>query len=232
MNNINHKRAAIVILLDRSGSMQSIKEDIVGGLQTFISDQKKLAGNNDLFFMAQFDTEYDVLIPWTTFNSELEFPTEKFVPRGSTALYDSMDRTIDNAINFFNTLNPNDRPDKVLFVTLTDGANNASKTSTKAKIGERIKLLTAEKDWDFSFIGANFDVFAEGSGMGVLAANTMAYDTSDKGSIRGMGASLSAGVATYRTTNSKMAFAPIEDKVATPPVKTTTTVEVKTTTVK
>jgi hypothetical protein len=200
-------RTAFIMLLDRSGSMASIKSDIVGGLNSLIKEQKSLDDKStDIFFMAQFDHEYSVLREWTSIVSLTEFSEDSFIPRGTTALYDSMGKTIDECGNYFASLPADQRPDKVLFVTLTDGFENASRTFKKSDIAAKIKHQTDVYKWDFSFIGANFDVFAEGNDLNISKLNTYSYDTSSKESISKMTASLSVGVSAYRSTAARSIF--------------------------
>ena len=50
----------LVLVVDRSGSMQSIKEDMEGGIAALLAEQGKEKGRC-LVTVAQFDTEYDLV---------------------------------------------------------------------------------------------------------------------------------------------------------------------------
>ena len=50
----------IYVLLDRSGSMQSIKDDIVGGFDAFVAEQRAATGECRMT-LARFDNEYELV---------------------------------------------------------------------------------------------------------------------------------------------------------------------------
>ena len=80
----------LVLVVDRSGSMQSIKEDMEGGIASLLAEQGKEKGQC-LVTLAQFDTEYDLVADGVPV-AELE--PYRLVPRGGTALLDAIGRTI------------------------------------------------------------------------------------------------------------------------------------------
>ena len=83
-------RVLIAVLLDRSGSMSSIKTDTEGGFAAFIDKQRGL--DRDVrVTLAQFDTEYDVVY---TERALAEVPPLVLDPRGATALYDAVGRLV------------------------------------------------------------------------------------------------------------------------------------------
>ena len=49
-----------MLVVDRSGSMQSIKEDMEGGIAALLAEQAKEKGRC-LVTLAQFDTEYELV---------------------------------------------------------------------------------------------------------------------------------------------------------------------------
>src|SRR5688572_2581845 len=127
----------ISILLDRSGSMDSIKDDVIGGFNSFIEEQKKVPGKLTVT-LSQFDTDYDVL-----FNSVdiSKIPDIKgiFQPRGMTALLDSAAKLIIDTGKSLAEMNDTDRPGKILFVMITDGHENASEEQTRDSLAKMIK---------------------------------------------------------------------------------------------
>ena len=154
----------ILFLLDRSGSMETTRDDTIGGFNAFVSDQRAL--NPDaLMSLWQFD--HEVLVSYT--NKPLsEVPTltrETFQPRGSTHLLDTIGEAMKS--------NPLAEPPIV--VIFTDGEENGSTKYTKAEIKEKIEQKTSE-GWTFVYLGANQDAFAEAGSMGIAAQATMNYD--------------------------------------------------------
>lgn len=76
----------LVFLLDRSGSMQSIKSDVIGGFDAFLTEQR--AGQDHCSVtLAQFDDEYEVVYRSIALE---QVPPLELSPRGRTALLDSM----------------------------------------------------------------------------------------------------------------------------------------------
>jgi hypothetical protein len=86
----------VTVILDRSGSMQTIASDVIGGFNAQpIAEAPRLTIDN-------------------------------FKPRGRTALLDAIGRTIDSTGARLAALLEQDRPDHVLLVIITDGLENAS----------------------------------------------------------------------------------------------------------
>ena len=80
----------LYFLLDRSGSMNSIVEDTVGGFDAFIAEQQKTPGECRVT-LAQFANHYDVVYADRPI---ADVPALELQPRGSTALLDAMGRSI------------------------------------------------------------------------------------------------------------------------------------------
>jgi len=162
----------IVVVLDRSGSMSSCRKDAEGGLNTFIDKQKKEPGQ------ANFSHWW--------MRSQIEFvhrgvpiadvPQCSLVPRGGTALLDAVGRAIIETGERLSKIAEDDRPGLVVFVIITDGGENSSEEFRLPQIKEMIKHQTEVYKWQFTFLGANQDAFATGSGMGIPTAACANYD--------------------------------------------------------
>jgi hypothetical protein len=169
----------IAIVLDRSGSMESCKESTVSGFNEFIRTQQELPGEAKVK-LVQFDDQYE-----TVFDVNLklcpELTQNTFVPRGSTALLDAQGRTIVELGKELAALPENERPSKVIVVTLTDGLENASKEYNLERIGELIREQRDKYNWDFVFLGANQDAIATAAAMSIPLPSAMSYSTSKAG---------------------------------------------------
>lgn len=153
----------ITLVVDRSGSMSSVREDAQGGVNTFIKEQVNQPGEA-LITLVQFDTEYEFLhrgVPVA------EIPAYKLVPRGMTALLDAVGRAINETGERLSQINEEARPGLVVFVVMTDGLENSSREFTKTQIKEMITRQQDEFSWQFTFLGANQDAFAEAGSMGI-----------------------------------------------------------------
>lgn len=188
----------IVFVVDRSGSMSSIANDIIGGYNTFIADQKALKhGTCDVSFY-QFDTEYDTVYENTPIDFVKELDSKTFVPRGGTALYDAVGRTIENVGKTLASLKEEERPDKILFIILTDGEENSSKLYKSDQVKAMIEHQDTNYKWQFTYIGANQNAWATGQSMGVKYASSLTYNATSGGT-KAMFASLNNNTRMYRT---------------------------------
>ena len=156
----------ITLVVDRSGSMEQVREDAEGGVNSFIAQQAKEPGQA-LLTLVQFDTEYEFLHKGVPIS---QVPKYELVPRGMTALLDAVGRAINETGERLAKMNEGDRPGLVVFVVMTDGLENSSKEFSKATIKEMIERQQQQYNWHFTFLGANQDAFAEAGGMGIYAA--------------------------------------------------------------
>ena len=156
-----NKKLDIVFLLDRSGSMSGVENDTIWGYNSYIEKQK---GNNVYVTTVLFDNEYQILNERKHIKEIERLTRKEYFVRGTTALYDAIGKTIKRLDEV--------KTDKVLFVITTDGYENASKEFNKQQVKE---LIQGHKDWEFIYIGANIDSYAEGSSIGIRKSNISNY---------------------------------------------------------
>ena len=175
-----HNYADITFILDRSGSMGSLVSDVVGGYKAFVDEQKRV-GDNAVFSLVEFDHEYTPVftaMPIAHVSSQLHF-----VPRGSTALRDAVGRTISGIESRLSLLPWAERPNKVIVVIMTDGEENASHEFTQVQIKSMIERLCGANHWEFLFLGANVDSFANAQSYGIPIWSTTNYVHDTHGTI-------------------------------------------------
>ncbi len=212
----------IAIIMDRSGSMSTIAKDMEGGLTTFIKKQQQEDGEATIT-LARFDDQYDVIYDFAPLKNATDFKLE---PRGWTALLDGMGKTFSATKEKIKAMPDEDKPEKVIFIVITDGGENASKEYDKATVTGMIKQLrnTNEKDenqpdldgisWEFVFLGANQDAIQTGSSYGVSNRASMTYAATAAGSTSTF-ESLSLNVSNYRSMKScSVSFSDEERKKA------------------
>jgi hypothetical protein len=189
--------AHVSILLDRSGSMINIKESTIAGFNKFIKDQKKVPGEMTLS-VAQFDDfdKYDDLYKFTMINEVKSLTDKTFVPRGSTALLDSLAKMINETGWKLASMKEDDRPEKVVVLVLTDGEENDSREYTPEKIKAMIEHQEKKYNWQFMYIGANQDSFTIAKNLGMSGVN---YKATTRGT-NAMYNSVSATLASFRST--------------------------------
>jgi Mg-chelatase subunit ChlD len=151
---------SLIFLLDRSGSMESCRDDTIGGFNSFVKDQVAVGGRLTLI---QFDHEIETTFSDMELKNVKPLTTESFKPRGSTALLDAIGTTIKT------------KTGTPLVIILTDGHENASTKFTKSHIKDLVEQKTKD-GWTFMYLGANQDAFAEAGSIGISSERTMNYD--------------------------------------------------------
>lgn len=181
-------------VLDRSGSIISIKTDVEGGLKTFIEGQQELSGRCD-FTLAQFDDVYEIVVPFQPIGTvDSTVPVE---PRGSTALLDAIGRTVTELGARLDALPENERPGHVIVAIITDGLENSSREYTRQQINDMITHQREKYGWEFIFLAANQDAIAVGASYGVPAGSSMTFAPSGQG-VRASTNSLNTYAGTVR----------------------------------
>jgi hypothetical protein len=181
------KPTQIVVVLDRSGSMDSIARPTVDGLNSFIKEQRNAKGDATMTLI-QFDHEYQIDYTAKPIKEVKDLINgETFCPNGTTALFDAVGKTI----NDLNTT------DDVIFVIITDGHENASKEYNQKKV---FGLIEEKKNtgWNFLFLGANQDAIKAGASMGISASNSVNYNA-NAGSVNTLYSNVSGKVSSFRS---------------------------------
>jgi uncharacterized protein YegL len=170
----------IVCILDRSGSMNSIKQDAIGGFNTFLESQQKLDGKATMT-VVQFDNEYMVTVDGVDIQDVTPLNNQTFVPRGSTALLDAIGRTVNEVGSRLEGMLEGNRPEKVIVLILTDGQENGSHEFNRAQINSMITVQKETYSWEFIFLAAGQDAMAEAHSIGIGQLNTMSFTANAKG---------------------------------------------------
>lgn len=169
------KRIFNLIILDESGSMQSIKKEAVDSVnetvQTIRAAERKNADQEHFVSLVTFNDNVKTVYDCVPAVEVKELTSEDYCPDCCTALYDAMGLSL-------NVLRPKvTENDRILVTVVTDGYENASKEYD----GKAIKALIDElkgKGWVFAYIGANQDV--EQVAATISITNTMTFRTTPK----------------------------------------------------
>lgn len=177
---IEVKKREIVILVDRSGSMamNDTAQETEAGIAIFLEKQKDVPGEETTVTLAQFDDEFEIVYENVPLD---EVPEYTLIPRGMTALYDSIGNLVGRVRDRHKKMPVPERPD-VQLVVATDGHENRSEEWTADAVN---KLLTkAQKrpekrgwDWKVTYLGANQDAIVEAGKIGVKAHSSITYDS-------------------------------------------------------
>ena len=157
----------ITVILDRSGSMDTIRDDAIGSFNAFLRERKEKNPESKMSLVL-FDDQYEVRQTGVPIQSVDPLSYETYIPRGSTALLDAIGRTI-------RTIEERAHEDEeVLVAVLTDGQENASVEYRLEQIRELIGEKEA-KDWDFVYLSADPSAFSDAHTMGFAASKTARF---------------------------------------------------------
>ena len=195
----NQTPVHISVVLDRSGSMASIADDVVGGFNTFLDEQRREDGKGRVT-LVQFDGQdpFEVLIDGEDLDTVGDLDPARYVPRGNTPLYDAVGQMITKIdAEILRRADAAKPIEDQVVVIVTDGYENASREFTGKMLFDLIETRKG-RAWAFVFLGADEGTFEEGERMGVSQANTARWAATGEGTAA-MFASVSKETATYRS---------------------------------
>lgn len=180
-------KTKILCILDRSGSMQSFTDDVIGGFNHFLDEQKKLTDKANITLVL-FDDEYIEQYSDVDIQVANHIDNKVYFARGTTALLDAMSHAV-------SCLKAKKKDNVIVFIN-TDGLENASKECTREEVFQLIKQKE-KLDWKFIFVGANMDSFQVGKSLGIsMIANQANTGAGYKSTYE----TISSMTSSYRTT--------------------------------
>lgn len=170
----------IVYILDRSGSMSGLEADTIGGFNSMIEKQKE-TGESAYVSTILFDGVSEVLHDRVEIGKIEKITDKEYFVRGNTALLDAVGGAIKHMGNIHKYAREEDRPAKTIFVITTDGMENSSIKFGYSEVKRLIEKQKKKYGWEFIFIGANIDAFAEAQKFGIDEGRTVNYTYDKKG---------------------------------------------------
>jgi uncharacterized protein YegL len=189
---------AMLLVIDRSGSMMSIRDDMVGGLNAMLKEQMAEPGM--------------LTVDIVTFDNEIEFqctladPKNVVIslePRGGTALFDAVGVAVNTFGQVLAALPEHARPETVQVIVVTDGEENSSREYNALAVRALVTHQKEKFNWDFVFLGANQDAVLAGATMGFDAGSSMTYAPGKEG-VDSMTASVGRYVKDVRSKDKRM----------------------------
>ena len=177
---MENKRTGLVFICDRSGSMCGLESDTIGGYNSMLKKQKELTGDCRVTTVL-FDDQYELLHDRLDIQAVRPMTDKEYYVRGCTALLDAIGKTIQKIAAVQRHSAPEMRAEKVLFVIITDGMENASREYTAAQIKNMVKKEQTKYGWEFIFLGANIDAIETAGGMGIAPERAVNYHADAKG---------------------------------------------------
>lgn len=170
----------LVFILDKSGSMEGLEKDTIGGFNSFIDKQKTEEGQCFVSTVL-FNHDREVLHDRLDINRIEKLTQSQYITSGTTALYDAIGCAIHHIANIHKYARKEDIPTKTIFIITTDGEENASQKYTSKKILSMVNNEIKEYGWEFLFLGANLDAIAAASELGIDQKHAVRYVCDDIG---------------------------------------------------
>lgn len=166
------KKLDVVFILDKSGSMGGQEENTISSFNEYLEKEKKNTYETNITTVL-FSDSYSILHDRIPVKKVKKLTNKDYFVGGCTALYDALGNTI-------HSMESKDT-DKVLFIIITDGYENASKEYHKEDIK---KIINKNKDYEFIYIGADIDSYAAGSQIGIRKNNIANFKKGKEGTAR------------------------------------------------
>jgi uncharacterized protein YegL len=170
----------LVFILDKSGSMSGLERDTIGGYNTMLEKQKVAEGECRITTVL-FDNDYELLHDRIDIRAVGPITEKEYAVGGSTALLDAVGRTIHKIGNVQKRTADGYRAEKVLFVIITDGEENASREYSAEKVRAQIERQKERYGWEFIFLGANIDAVEAAGRFGINADRAQTYHADSQG---------------------------------------------------
>lgn len=164
----------LVYILDKSGSMQGLEKDTIGGYNAMLAQQRTVEGDC-VITTVLFDNQYQLLHDRIDIRAVRPLTQREYFVGGSTALLDAIGKTIDKIHTAQKNTAEDYRAERVLFVIITDGAENASRRYSSMQVKEMIRRQKEKYGWEFIFLGANIDAVETAGRFGIDADRAVDY---------------------------------------------------------
>jgi len=163
---MNENYLKIIFVIDESGSMAGTEKDVVGGFNRFIEQQKMGEYGKITVSLYKFNSYWSRVVSDLPIDEIRPLTSEDYTPGGLTALYDTIGNAIRDIQNRTHYTNPAQQASLVMMVVITDGQENASTEYDSGKVKEMIRELEQTKKWQFIYLGADLDNFADADTLG------------------------------------------------------------------
>lgn len=170
----------LVFILDRSGSMEGLEKDSIGGFNAMISKQKNEDGEAYVSTIL-FDNVSEVLHDRVNLKEIPKMTNKDYTVRGCTALVDAIGGAIKHIGNIHKYARPEDVPAHTMFIITTDGMENASHRFSSNEVKKMIEHQKEKYGWEFLFIGANIDAVETAAQFGIDENRAVNYHADSVG---------------------------------------------------
>lgn len=170
----------LVFILDKSGSMAGLERDTIGGYNSMLEKQREIEGECKITTVL-FDDDYDLIHDRIDIQAIRPMTEKEYLVGGYTALLDAIGRTLNKIISVQKATTMDERAEKVMFVIITDGEENASREYPAKKIKSMIERQKSDYGWEFIFLGANIDAVETANAFGIESSRAVDYIADKEG---------------------------------------------------
>ena len=157
----------IIFVIDESGSMQGTESDVTGGFNNFIEQQKTEHQGKITVSLYKFNSYWSRILNDLPIEEIRPLTNGDYTPGGLTALYDTIGNAINDIEHQSNYTKSEHKASMVMMVIVTDGQENASKEYDSRKVRLMIQELEQSENWQFIYLGADLDNFADADMLGL-----------------------------------------------------------------
>ena len=154
----------ICFVLDESGSMYNSVDDVIGGFQKLIDEQKGEKNGECIISLYRFSSTVKKDYIGKPVN---EIPKLYYSPGGCTAMNDGVGTAIDELGKWLSDMDESERPSKNMIVIMTDGQENASKEYNFDTVKAKIKHQEEKYSWTFVYMGTNLQDLKDANRLGI-----------------------------------------------------------------
>ena len=177
----------IIIVLDKSGSMESMGLEPVQAINSFIKTQQDNKNYGKLSFYTFNDTVTKV---YDNLDIMSITPFTSYSPYGTTALYDCISQVISEKME-------TERKTNVALIIVTDGGDNSSKSCTSQHINFLLKKQETEYNWKITYLFSNIESLQEGGKLVIRRAGMSHFDQRTPGSLNNVMNSISQQLSQF-----------------------------------
>ena len=170
----------MVFILDKSGSMQGLESDTIGGFNSMIDRQKKQDGEA-LVSTVLFSDNSKVIHDRVDIRKIEPLTDRQYYVEGCTALIDAIGGAIHHIGNVHKYAREEDVPEHTIFVITTDGMENASHKYSSDQVKAMVKRQKEKYGWEFLFLGANIDAVETAAHFGIMEDRAVTFHNDARG---------------------------------------------------
>lgn len=170
----------IVFIMDKSGSMAHMVEDTVGGFNATLERQRGEEGEAYVTTVL-FSNRAKIFHDRVPIGEIEPMSISDYTVGGNTALMDAIGETIKHIETVHKYIRREDLPRRTVFVIITDGMENASRTYKKSLVKQLIEKKTVVDGWDFIFLASDIDAVNGAADMGISPSHLASFDQTAEG---------------------------------------------------